>query len=49
MNDVLDRKNTRWFIAATSVFVVLFLFLAPFNRGMYMGYEITFERPFLLL
>ncbi len=41
----LDRKNTRWIFAATSFFVVMFLFLAPFNKGLFVGYEITFERP----
>jgi O-antigen ligase len=45
MKDGLDRKNTRWIFAATSFFVVMFLFLAPFHKGLFVGYEITFERP----
>lgn len=45
MKDGLDRKNTRWIFAATSVFTVLFLFLAPFHKGLFVGYEFTFERP----
>ncbi len=45
MKDGLDRRNTRWIFAATSVFVVLFLFLAPFHKGLFVGYEFTFERP----
>ncbi len=44
----LNRKNTHWIFAVTSFFVVLFLFLAPFSKGLFVGYEITFERPLYL-
>ncbi len=45
MKGGLDRDNNRWFIAATSIFVVLFLYIAPFSKGLYVGYETAFERP----
>ncbi|WP_239619317.1 O-antigen ligase family protein [Cohnella mopanensis] len=45
MKGGLNRKTTGWIFAATSVFVVIFLFLAPFHQGLFVGYEVTFERP----
>jgi Lipid A core - O-antigen ligase and related enzymes len=48
MKDGLNPKTTRWIFAATSVFVVLFLFLAPFHKGLFVGYEFAFERPLFI-
>jgi len=49
MNHGTERKNTHSLIGAMAFFVVLYLFLAPFNRGMYIGYEVTFERPLFIV
>jgi len=49
MKKGLYRIKSPGFIGILVVIVVLFLFLAPFNTGLFVGYETPFERPLFLV